>query len=1446
MKNIVTKRRMQFILGAIFLCVVYLIWATFSNMANANRESEKIKHALERLLQLENILVHIHSLEAGETGFLISTDENFLDPYYKGLGGIRRDTPVLLSLPAPLDQSKKLTRKLVDQLSRKISHSRDIVESVRLGGYDSATAIHETEEGRLILDSITNTIVALENTDRQILHDSNLSRVKFATRTSWQLFLLALFFIGILGVSFYFIREDFKKIFAAERQLKFNASVIRSISDPVITADLDNKISNWNSYAQALYGYSEQEVLGRNADEILQAEGNIAAIAELRNEASEKDFWTGELVHRHKDGTRLYTDVTASVILDELGNKTGTVMVIRNTTERKLAEQELQRLTNTLEEEVKRKAAELNHIFERITDAFIALDNNWNYTYINQKAAELHNRPGQSLLGKNIWEEFPDVMGEGFYDALQEAKRTNIPQRIQLYYSTTGRWFEDLIYPSPDGISVYYHDITEAKKADLALQMAHKKLSYHIDNTPMGFIEFDAQFNVVQWSNQAMRIFGYDEEELRFRKDLLQLLVVEDDWHMVTSAVESVRTQNISRNVMQVRNRTRDGRVIYCNWYSSVLKDEDGRINGIMSLVHDVTARIHVQQELQDAEIKFRSLVEQSMVGVYIIQSDKFTYINPKLEELSGYSSSEIVGKKNIVDIIHPEDRQLVAAIIAKRMEGEDRSLNYQLRLVKKSGEIITAEMFGTLTQYLGEPAIIGTLIDVTDHNLYLKKIQDSEAALKESNDRFMLVAKATNDAVWDWDMRTSTIWGNEVFSGYFNVPFGSELHFDDFLDHVHPDNQAQLLANMKESIKARQAMLTQEYRFRVNEDGYINIRDRAHIIFDENGDAIRMLGAMQDITWQKQNEQRILFEKELSDSIINSLPGVFYLFNQQGKFLRWNKNFEEVTGYSSEEVAQMRPLDFFDNDEKELLTEKINNVFVSGEDFVEAHLLAKDGTKTPYYFTGRVIPYEGEICLMGVGLDTTEKKQSQQFLEQSEERYRTIVEQASEGIFISDMDGNYLEVNNNGAQMSGYTKEELMHKTVYDLMPEEDLVLQPPHIDDIFTGGVSLNERRLKMKDGSIKPIEISAKRLGDGRILGIVRDISERKKSEEQLRASEQKYRLLFEQNPMPMWMLSLPGGKFLDVNQAAEEFYGYTRQEFLNMTAYEIRPPETVSAYRAYEEKDKGNGVGYAGVWEHLKKDGTIVKMNIITHNIVYEGKNAQLILANDVTQKIEAEEALNKSHEQLRELATHLEHVRETERTHIAREIHDELGQQLTGLKMDISWLNRKLKSQDEEVQKKIAETLSLVDGTVKTVRRIATELRPSILDDLGLHAAMEWQSEEFEKRSEISCVFSSNVTEAEVPPDVATGIFRIYQESLTNVLRHSEATMVNAFLQIKDNILVLTISDNGKGFIEEDIGEKKTLGLLGMRERAHLLGGSYEITSKPGKGTSVLIIVPLNK
>jgi len=452
-------------------------------------------------------------------------------------------------------------------------------------------------------------------------------------------------------------------------------------------------------------------------------------------------------------------------------------------------------------------------------------------------------------------------------------------------------------------------------------------------------------------------------------------------------------------------------------------------------------------------------------------------------------------------------------------------------------------------------------------------------------------------------------------------------------------------------------------------------------------------------------------------------------------------------------------------------------------------------------------------------------------------------VQQASDGIIITDEEGNFIEVNESAASLTGYQKHELDTMNTDDIFFEEGGIQRPLRYNAMASGAVVISEHFVRRKGGKMINVEVSAKQLSDGRFQRIFRDITERTQAEDALRASEKKYRLLFNDNPLPMWINSMANKNFIDVNNAALISYGYNKEEFLRMKLSDL--DSFNSSLHKPDVNEKKRTPKFGGVYEHIKKNGQKIKVDILTHDIIYEGKPAILSLANDITVKFEAEESLQKSNKALRDLASHIETIRENERSHMAREIHDELGQQLTGLKMDISWLNRKINSKDETVKEKIKDTISLIDKTVITVRRIATELRPSILDDLGLIAAMEWQSEEFEKRSEIKSIFSSNVSQLKINTDVATAVFRIFQESLTNVLRHSQATEVISFFRLENNIITLFIEDNGIGFKENEIKNKKTLGLLGMKERIQLINGKYEINGNSGKGTSVIITVPLN-
>lgn len=245
-------------------------------------------------------------------------------------------------------------------------------------------------------------------------------------------------------------------------------------------------------------------------------------------------------------------------------------------------------------------------------------------------------------------------------------------------------------------------------------------------------------------------------------------------------------------------------------------------------------------------------------------------------------------------------------------------------------------------------------------------------------------------------------------------------------------------------------------------------------------------------------------------------------------------------------------------------------------------------------------------------------------------------------------------------------------------------------------------------------------------------------------------------------------------------------------------------------------------------------------------IYPSEDGLTVIYTDISRRKQAEEENVRTTEELRKLTARLQKIREEERTRIAREIHDELGQQLTGLKMDASWIEKKVMLSDAALQKRVTDMIALIDNTIVTVRRIASELRPSILDDLGLIAALDWQTQDFEKRTGITSSFINHTTNFNPGPDLSTTIFRVYQEALTNIIRHAKASRVDTTIDVIDDYISLTIKDNGCGFDLNEAKFKNSFGLVGMNERILLFNGIFTIESQKLKGTTIFLKIPLLK
>ncbi len=320
----------------------------------------------------------------------------------------------------------------------------------------------------------------------------------------------------------------------------------------------------------------------------------------------------------------------------------------------------------------------------------------------------------------------------------------------------------------------------------------------------------------------------------------------------------------------------------------------------------------------------------------------------------------------------------------------------------------------------------------------------------------------------------------------------------------------------------------------------------------------------------------------------------------------------------------------------------------------------------------------------------------------------------------------------------------------------------------------------------------------------------------------------------------------GNFDFLNPQGYTIFGYEKEQ---LTA-EIKFWHLFAKHDRHRLKNnvhdvcRGNSNITGNEYTALRQDGSTFYVLIYSCPVHDDQKDKLHGLILDIDKRRQAEMDLENSRDQLRDLSIHLQSVREEERSYLAREIHDELGQALTALKMDLLWIDKRLPKDSHEIIDKTKSMVTLLDSTIQIVKKICSDLRPGLLDDLGLKAAIEWYTEEFIARTGIDCDLQIMFDEINIDKDLEISIFRIFQETLTNITRHAMAKNVTADFDIKANIMYMRIEDNGIGISEAQIKDPKSLGLIGLRERVYPWGGELKIHGHKNKGTIVFAKIPL--
>ena len=462
---------------------------------------------------------------------------------------------------------------------------------------------------------------------------------------------------------------------------------------------------------------------------------------------------------------------------------------------------------------------------------------------------------------------------------------------------------------------------------------------------------------------------------------------------------------------------------------------------------------------------------------------------------------------------------------------------------------------------------------------------------------------------------------------------------------------------------------------------------------------------------------------------------------------------------------------------------------------------------------------------------------------ELSEEKYRSLIEQAIDGVFIADASLRFILVNSSACTMLGYTKQELLKLTIKDitLIETEETPLMVGEWAQKLT---EIHERKMVRKDESIVTVEMNGARLEDGNYMAFVRDITERKKAEEQLIKSEKYLDNIINNIGDPVFVKDEQSCLLL-VNDAFCKIFNLSRSNIIGKTLAEDVPPDQRESFLRIDREVIATGIENINEEMLTVRDGETQIISTKKTRFIDEEGNKFLIGAiRDITSRKKAEEQVLKTSEELRLLMHHLQNVREEERKRIGREIHDDLGQQLTAIKMFTAWIDKRIPEEQTDVKEKIASIINLLDNSNLALRKILNELRVEILDNDGLVEGLRWLCRQFEDSTSIELAFTTNLKKIKVNEQTAVCVYRILQESLNNIAKHADAKKVMIDINVTANILTMIIKDDGNGFQIEKLQTVNSFGILGMKERVSAAEGEFRLESTKGGGTRLKLAVPV--
>ncbi len=860
---------------------------------------------------------------------------------------------------------------------------------------------------------------------------------------------------------------------------------------------------------------------------------------------------------------------------------------------------------------------------------------------------------------------------------------------------------------------------------------------------------------------------------------------------------------------------------------------------GMLLIVRDITDKVEIQKALIKNENHLREAQSIANIGSfeYDLEFDKISW-SDELFNLFGLDSKSFLPTNDyfLNNILHPDDKAYVVELIEKAYKNKS-PLDYFHRIIRKDGDI--RFMHSQAKIYFNETGvpikINGTTQDITELELTKKELEQSEKEYKT-------LVETSPDSIIIANIDTF-FYVNNAFVKMMRADSKDDFTHRTPLDFLFPENHNYVKDEVKKVLSGNPVeKKTFKYKRCDNTEGYIEIRG----VLTHYKSKPAFLGAIRDVS------EMINVQVELTESekkyrfLIENSTDIIYNTDLDGNFTFVNSAFEKLSGYKKDQVIGKDSNIHVRSDFREKIKEIYHKQFItkSQNNVLEVPVIGKGGQN--YWLELNVnLVWNGDKIsgFTAVCRNITKRRKIAKELAEAHKKLESLFKAMPDIFFMLDFDGVVVEYKANDHNRLYVPPEQFLGKKVTDVLPKPASTKIQKSIDSFGENKKQLVTFEYSLQESDkIVYFEARLFPFQDKFIISIVRDITENKVLVQEQKEIEERYRLLVESSPDGVMLHNTQ--EVLFINEAALKLLGAPNKDvIIGRNPNSFIHDDYLEMENERTEKIL-NGENLDPIYEKmLRIDGTEVMVEakgVLTH---LEGKPVIQTTIRDVSQRIKAENEIKKSHDEIRKLAIHLQNLQEDERGQIAKEIHDELGQTLTGIKMDLSFLQQI--NDDESVCERLEVVDGLVDRTIKTVRKISSGLHPPVLDDLGLKAAIEWQTQEFFARSKINYVLDLPDYNIEFSKDKSRAIFRIIQESLTNVARHSNATTVTITSKVDNQNMIFSITDDGIGISQSVINENSTFGIISMKERALVFDGEVEITGN-NKGTLVKLTIPLEK